>query len=317
VREVRVAVAGVGALGQHHARILSALKGARLVGVHDTNLERAREVAARHGCAAFGSLGEIMGAAEAVVVAVPTDQHHSVARALIAAGKDVLLEKPMTRTLEEADDLVELAQQRNVLLQVGHVERFNPAADALKSPALHARFIEVHRLGLFVPRSLDIDVVLDLMIHDLDLVLLLDPSEAVQVDAVGVPVLTDKVDIANARLRFASGLIANLTASRVSTEKVRKFRVFAPRTYVSVDFQARESRVYRLEDRDGRPDITVDRVGAPGGEPLERQLASFVASVDSRSEPEVSGRAARRVLALAHRILGAMSPGPLAPHVQV
>ena len=308
MREVRVGVVGVGSLGQHHARILAALPGARLAGIHDTNEERRKEVAGRHSCAEFRQLEDLLAACEAVVVAVPTQEHHAVASRVLEAGRDVLLEKPMTRSLEEADALVALAKARSVLLQVGHVERFNPAAEALKRPGLEPRFIEVHRLGAFVPRSLDIDVVLDLMIHDLDLVLLLDPSEPVQVDAVGVPVLTDKVDIANARLRFASGLIANLTASRVSTERVRKFRVFAPKSYISVDFHARESMVYRLEDRGGKPDISIERVAPEGGEPLERQMASFLSAVRARSEPEVSGGSARRVLALAHRILAAMTP---------
>jgi predicted dehydrogenase len=304
VKDIRVGVVGVGALGQHHARVLAELPDARLAGVFDIDAERAALVASRHGCRAFPSLHDLLPGVDAVVVAVPTADHHGTARALLEAGKDILIEKPMTRTLEEADDLVTLAASRGALVQVGHVERFNPAAEALKDKALKARFIEVHRLGSFSPRSLDIDVVLDLMIHDLDLVLLLDGSEAVQVDAVGVPVLTDKVDIANARLRFASGLIANLTASRVSVERVRKFRVFAPRTYVSVDFAARESQVYRLvEGEGGKPEIAVTRVASPEDEPLSRQLAAFLKAVRTRTTPEVSGADGRRVLSLAHRIL--------------
>jgi predicted dehydrogenase len=305
--EVRVGVVGVGALGQHHARILAALPGARLAGIHDTNQARGDEVARRHSCPAFPTLDALLAEIDAVVVAVPTREHHAVAHAALERGRDVLLEKPMTRTLEEADALVALARARGALLQVGHVERFNPATEALKSPGLVPRFIEVHRLGSFVPRSLDIDVVLDVMIHDLDLVLFLDATEPLQVDAVGVPVLTDKVDIANARLRFASGLIANLTASRVSTERVRKFRVFAPKTYVSVDFQARESAVYRLLGGEGAPEIRIDRSASPGGEPLERQMTSFLEAVRTRGTPEVNGESARRVLALAHRILEAMA----------
>jgi predicted dehydrogenase len=195
------------------------------------------------------------------------------------------------------------------VLQVGHVERFNPALDVVRSVAGKPKFIEVHRLGSFSARSLDIDVVLDLMIHDLDIVLDMDGSEAVQVDAVGVPVLTGKVDIANARLRFASGLIANLTASRVSAERVRKFRVFAERLYVSADFAAREAQVYRLlPGAGGRPEIAVDRKSAPEEEPLRRQLAAFVDAVRKGSPPCVSGEDGRRALALAHTILSRMSP---------
>lgn len=311
MKDVRVAVVGVGALGQHHARVLDGLPGARLVYVCDIDRSRAEEVASRHRCQAASDPEEILSEVEAVVLAVPTLDHHRLAKLLLEAGKDVLVEKPMTKTLAEADDLVKVAEANGALLQVGHVERFNPAADALRGERLAPRFIEVHRLGSFTPRSLDIDVVLDLMIHDLDLVVLLDGSEAVQVDAVGVPVLTDKVDIANARIRFASGLIANLTASRVSAEKVRKFRVFAPGIYVSVDFQARESRVYRLVvGEGGRPDISVDRSGASEEEPLSRQLAAFLEAVRTRRTPEVSGVVGRRVLALALQILDRMGNLP-------
>ncbi len=214
----------------------------------------------------------------------------------------------MTVTLDEADDLIRLAQEHRVVLQVGHIERFNPAVDVLKATVSQPRFIEVHRLGSFSARSLDIDVVLDLMIHDLDIVLALDGSEAVQVDAVGVPVLTEKVDIANARLRFQSGLIANLTASRVSVEKVRKFRVFAPRTYISVDFAARAAQVYKLvEGPGGAPDITISQTEAPEEEPLRRQIEAFLTAVRTGGPAVVSGEDGRRALALAHRILAAMA----------
>ncbi len=304
---VRVGVIGVGALGQHHARVYAGLPEARLAGLYDAEAARAREVGERYGCRTFGHLRELLSEVDAVSVAVPTVDHHRVARAVLDAGKDVLLEKPMTTTLEEADDLIRAAEGRGAILQVGHIERFNPATDVLKAAAGHPRFIEVHRLGAFSARSLDIDVVLDLMVHDLDIVLALDGSEAVQVDAVGVAVLTPKVDIASARLRFASGLIANLTASRVSAEKIRKFRVFAPRIYISADFAAREAQVYRLvQGPDGRPDIAVERAGAPDQEPLRRQLEAFVRAVRDRSRPVVSGADGRRALALAHTILARM-----------
>lgn len=305
---VRVGVIGVGALGQHHARVYARLPQARLVGVYDRDVGRATEVAAQHGGRVFHDLREILAEVDAASVAVPTVDHHRVARALLDAGKDVLIEKPMTVTLEEADDLIALSLARRAVLQVGHIERFNPAVDVLRATVCHPRFIEVHRLGSFSARSLDIDVVLDLMIHDLDIVLSLDSSEAVQVDAVGVPVLTPRVDIANARLRFASGLIANLTASRVSAEKVRKFRVFSPRTYISLDFAGREAQVYRLVDgAEGKPDISVERSAAPDEEPLRRQLEAFLEAVRARGTPLVTGADGRRALALAHTILARMA----------
>jgi predicted dehydrogenase len=300
---LRVGVVGVGSLGQHHARVLADLEGAVLTAVHDHSLERARGVAERHGATACAEVQELLEGVDAVAIAVPTVDHHAVALQAIAAGRHLLVEKPFTTTLAEADDLIARAQAKGLVLQVGHIERFNPAAEALYRNATQPRFIEVHRLGSFSARSLDIDVVLDLMIHDLDVILALDGSEPVQVEAVGVPVLTPKVDIANARLRFGSGLIANLTASRVSTEKVRKFRVFAPRTYISVDFASREAQVYRLRDGDGGPQIDVERLSAPEEEPLRRQLVAFVKSVREGSRPVVSGEDGRRALALAHTIL--------------
>jgi len=300
-------VVGVGALGQHHARVYAQLPDVRLVGVHDVTAARAEEVAGRHGTRAFGEVGALLAEVDAVSVAVPTLDHHRIGLAALTAGKDVLLEKPMATTLAEADDLIRVAAERGVLLQIGHIERFNPAVAVLAAQAGQPRFIEVHRLASFSPRSLDIDVVLDLMIHDLDIVLSLDSSEPVQVDAVGVPVLTARADIANARLRFASGLIANLTASRVSAEKVRKFRVFSPRTYVSLDLAARSATVHRLVGTEGRPEIAVERTSAPDEEPLARQLAAFVSSVRSRSVPLVSGADGRRALALAHTILARMA----------
>jgi len=304
---VRAAVIGVGALGQHHARVYDALPEARLVGVFDLDHGRAAEVAARHGCRAFAAPQELLAEAEAVSVAVPTVDHHRVARAVLDAGRHVLVEKPMASTLAEADDLIRAAGERGLVLQVGHIERFNPAVDVLRATVSRPRFIEVHRLGEFSPRSLDIDVVLDLMIHDLDILLSLDGSEAVGVDAVGVPVLTPKVDIANARVRFASGLIANLTASRVSAEKVRKFRVFSPRTYISVDFTAREARVYRLADSPSGPAISVEHTAAPEEEPLRRQLSGFLRAVREGSPPAVTGADGRRALALALTILSRMA----------
>ena len=306
----RVGVIGVGALGQHHARVYAELPEATLVGVHDRDPERAREVAARHGCRVFDDAEALAREVDAVSVAVPTEAHHAVAGALLDAGRHVLVEKPITASLTEADDLIARAAARDVRLQVGHVERFNPALDILREAVKAPRFVEAHRLGAFSPRSLDVDVVLDLMIHDLDIVLWLDGSDPVQVDAVGVPVLTPRVDIANARLRFASGLIANLTASRVSADRVRKFRVFAPRTYVSVDLAAREARVYRLSEALGennRPEIDVQTTKRQQEEPLRRQLAAFVHAVQSGGRPVVAGEDGRRALALARTVIDRMA----------
>jgi predicted dehydrogenase len=304
---VRVGVIGVGALGQHHARVYAELPEAELVGVFDRDADRAAAIAQKHGGRVFTSAEALAAEVDALSVAVPTVDHHRLARPLLEAGKGVLVEKPMTITLAEADDLIAAAAAGGAALQVGHVERFNPALDVVRAVAQSPRFIEVHRLGSFSPRSLDIDVVLDLMIHDLDIVLAIDGSPAVQVDAVGVPVLTPKVDIANARLRFASGLIANITASRVSAERVRKFRVFAERLYVSADFAAREAQVYRIIPGAAGPQIDVARTAAPDEEPLRRQLAAFVAAVRDRSKPVVSGEDGRRALALAHQVLERMS----------
>lgn len=307
---VRVGVVGVGALGRHHARVWASVPGARLVGVHDIDQARAEVVAAEYGCPVRGELDALLAEAQAVSVAVPTVDHHQVGRRALENGCDVLLEKPMTASLEEADDLVSLAEEKEAVLQVGHIERFNPATDVLVDAVEAPRFIEVHRLGSFSPRSLDVDVVLDLMVHDLDIVLALDGSEPTQIEAVGVPVLTPRVDIANARLRFASGLIANLTASRVSVEKIRKFRVFAPRTYVSADFTAREAQVFRLDPSGGgMPRIVSERRGAPDQEPLRRQLEAFLRAVKDRSRPTVAGADGRRALDLAHRILARMAEG--------
>lgn len=311
---LRLGVVGVGALGSQHARVASSLEGARLTAVFDRHAERAEAVAAKHpGVAVAASLDEFVGSVDAAIVAVPTSSHLDVAAALIDASRHVLVEKPMAATVSEAERMLERARVKGVRLQVGHVERFNPAAEALKHVEA-ARFVEVHRLSPFPNRSLDIDVILDLMIHDLDLLAAIDSTEPAQVDAVGVPVLTDKVDIANVRIRFASGLIANLTASRVSVEKMRKFRVFGAGLYASCDFVARQAQVARLVKTAEGPQITLDQVGGadqgaldPAKEPLRRQAQSFVDAIASGREPEVSGEAGLRVLRMAHDILARMA----------
>jgi predicted dehydrogenase len=308
---VRVGVIGVGALGRHHARILGDTAGATLAAVVDVDAARAQEIAAQHGASAhFTDASDLIGKVDAVTVASPTDAHHALTVMFLDAGIHVLVEKPMTSTLEQADDLIARAQARGVVLAVGHTERFNPAVDAARPFLSRPRFIEVHRLGTFPDRSLDIDVVFDLMIHDLDVLLSVVDEEVIGVEAVGVPVLTDRVDIANARLKFAGGCIANLTASRISRDRVRKVRFIEPATYVSVDYASRELEVWRLRKVDGaRPVIEGGPVTVPEAEPLRRELEDFVAAVREGRAPRVDGAQGRRALALAQRINDTMTQG--------
>jgi predicted dehydrogenase len=305
---MRVAVIGVGHLGRHHARILAAMPGIDLVGVADTNPARAREVAGTHGIAVIDDVASLPGAVDAVVVATPTASHAAVARPFLAAGTAVLIEKPLARTLAEADEIVSLARQRHATLAVGHTERFNPAVAAARPLLTSPRFIECHRLGTFPDRSLDIDVVFDLMIHDLDVVLSVIGSPVAAIDAVGVPVLTPKIDIANVRLRFESGCIVNLTASRISRDRTRKIRVFQPDSYVAVDYAAQELEVWRLvRPAAGLPAIEGGPVSVARDEPLKRELEDFIAAVREGREPEVTGEDGRRALALAQQITAQMT----------
>lgn len=308
---LRVGVVGTGALGTHHARVFAGLDDAKLAAVFDLDPARARAAGEPYGAEVAGSFEDFMEGVDAAVVAVPTAAHAEVATRLVQAGRHVLVEKPITATIEEAEALVNLSTSRNVVLQVGHVERFNPAAEALSRVGT-PRFVEVHRLSPFPNRSLDIDVILDLMIHDLDLLVALDTSKPVQIDAVGVPVLTDRVDIANVRIRFESGLIANLTASRVSAEKIRKFRVFGSRLYASCDFITRKAQVAKLvAGESGTPEIRMEAIGSgpgdPESEPLRRQAKAFVAAVLGNRAPVVSGACGLRVLRIAKEILDKMS----------
>ncbi len=304
---VRVAVVGVGHLGRHHARVLSELPEATLVGVLDADAARARAIASSSGCEVFPDVTALIGKVDAVSIASPTEVHASLALPLLAAGIDVLVEKPMTRSLDEADALLAAARASGALLAVGHIEQFNPAIEAARPHVHDPRFIEVHRLGTFPERSLDIDVVFDLMIHDLGVVLDWVKSPVVQVEAVGVPVLTPRVDIANARLRFANGCIANLTASRISREPTRKIRFFQPSTYVSIDYKAQEVEVWGLVPQaEGLPRIGGGKLDVLRDEPLRRELADFVAAVRDRRPPGVPGERGRDALALATQIVAHM-----------
>jgi predicted dehydrogenase len=306
VTALRVAVIGVGSLGQHHARILASMSGVDLVGVVDTKPGRAAEIAGRHATTPFADARAVLGRVDAVSIAVPTAAHVEVALPFIEAGVSVLLEKPIAASVAEADRVVAAASRCGVVLAAGHTERFNPAVAAAWPLIVDPRFIEVHRLGVFPDRSLDIDVVFDLMIHDLDLLLALVRSEVVAVEAVGVNVLTPRTDIANARLRFASGCVANLTASRISRDRVRKARFFQRDSYVSIDFAAREVEAYRLAPGPDRPAIAGGRLEVADEEPLYRELADFIAAVQTKRAPTVTGVAGRDALALATRVSAAM-----------
>ena len=306
---MRAVVVGVGHLGQHHARILATLPGVTLAGVVDTDLVRAGQIAAERETKAYADVSEVLGKIDMAVVAVPTESHARVAQVLLEAGVHTLVEKPITQTVAEADALIALAKSRGVVLAVGHSERFNPAVVAARPYVKDPRFIEVHRLGQMPGRSLDIDVVLDLMIHDLDLVLSLVPSDVEGVEAVGVPVLTPRIDIANVRLRFANGCIANLTASRISREPVRKIRFFQRDAYLSIDTAAREVEMWRLVPQPtGVPAIGGGKLEVAGDEALKGELEDFLGAVRDGRAPAVSGEQGRAALALATRIVELMGP---------
>jgi predicted dehydrogenase len=308
---LRVAVIGVGHLGRHHARILATLPGATLAAVVDTNTPRATEIAATYGVEAAFDYRDVLGRVDAVTIAVPTELHAEIAVPFLQTGVPVLVEKPMARTLAEADAMISAAAKAGaaspLCLAVGHTERFNPAVAAARSVITDPRFIEVHRLGTFPDRSLDIDVVFDLMIHDLDVVLSIVKADVESIDAVGVPVLTPRVDIANARLRFANGCIANLTASRISRDRVRKIRFFQPATYVSIDYAAQKVDLWRVNQQGGpMPSIEGGEVPVVNEEPLARELADFVDAAVTKRPPLVTGEDGRRALAVAQAITDKM-----------
>ncbi|HXT32524.1 MAG TPA: Gfo/Idh/MocA family oxidoreductase [Vicinamibacterales bacterium] len=304
---LRLGVIGVGHLGKHHARIAAGVAGARLTAVADTQRDRAVAAAAAAGAKVFEDYRDLFGQVDAVTVAAPTEKHHEIALAFLERGVSVLVEKPITRALPEADALIAAAKQSGATLATGHTERYNPAVAAVLPLVSTPRFIEVHRLGVFPDRSLDIDVVFDLMIHDLDIILALVKSEVSAIEAVGVPVLTDKFDIANARLRFASGCIANVTASRISRERVRKIRFFQPDAYISIDYAEQSVEGYRLKRRDGqRPEIQGGQLPVAREEPLKREIEDFVGAVRDKRAPLVSGEDGRRALALAQAIADKM-----------
>ncbi len=301
-------VFGVGALGRHHTRILSTLEGADLVGIHDPRAETARQVAIEHGARAWESFDELADRIEVAVLAAPTVLHAELGEKLLARGVHVLVEKPIAASLAEADRMIELAAAKGRVLSVGHVEFHNPAVQALMGAGLAPRFVEIQRLGVFSPRSLDIDVILDLMIHDVQILQALDGSAVAEVRATGVPVLSERIDIANARLAFASGMVANVTASRVSGERVRKLRAFFGDRYVSLDYQAQEIKGYRLERSAGGRSILAADLAVEKAEPLRRELEAFLAACRGERVRHVDGVAGRAALATALEIVAAASP---------
>lgn len=338
MNKIKVGVVGVGYLGQHHARIYSTMPEVELVGVVDVDAEKAKAIGVQTGCRPYVDFHALQGQVQAVSIVVPTVLHHEIALKFLQAGVDVLLEKPMTVTLQEADELIREAEKRSSLLQIGHLERFNSVVRALNGRIQKPRFIESHRLGPFVERGTDVHVVLDLMIHDIDIILSLVNSPVELIRAVGVPVISPQIDIANARIEFASGCVANVTASRVSREKMRKIRIFQPDAYVSLDYLLQEVTVCRrvLKEQGERPQsetlawpdqnrlgasedlspdvaaraptykLLIERLEIEKKEPLEAEIAAFIECVRTRKRPVVSGQEGREALRVALEILKAI-----------
>ncbi len=292
---LRVGVVGVGSIGKNHARIYADSKQATLSAVYDANLSVAKDIAKKYGCEAVPDLDALIASVDCASVCTPTTTHFEVASRLLAAGKHLLVEKPITETTDQARKLAELAKANNLILQVGHIERFNPVLGALEARLTHPRFIESHRLSPFPNRSTDIGVVLDLMIHDLEIILHLVRSPVAHVDAVGIPVLSSREDIANARIRFENGCVANITVSRISPEKLRKIRVFQEDAYLSLDYQNQSGEIYRKENGQ------ISRVKVPieKEEPLKMELESFLDCCQAGVSPKVDGHQAADALELA------------------
>jgi predicted dehydrogenase len=310
-KHIKVGVVGVGDFGRNHVRVWKELEGADLVGVLDANAERAQKVATEFGTVVLKDFDDLAARAQAVSLAVPTAQHSTIGCDLLEHGLDVLVEKPIAASLEEADALLAAAKRHNRILQVGHLERFNPAVIAAEKIITRPLFFEIHRMGVFSPRSLDIDVVYDVMIHDLEILLAFVRGPVTDLRAVGIPVLTDKVDIAHARIEFETGAVANLTASRVSTERVRKMRFFQEHEYVSIDFTRQDVLRVQVDPPAARtpgaplelPMPRFETLGAGHEEPLRAELRAFADSVRTRQTPRVDGVAGRRALELADRVM--------------
>jgi predicted dehydrogenase len=305
MKTVRIGVVGVGHIGSNHARLYAEIPSTEFTAVYDVDPFRSRTIGAKFGATPAKSLDEFIEMVDAASVATPTNTHYGIARSLLTKGKHVLVEKPITDNTAQAAELVELATRSGLILQVGHVERFNPVLAALEAHLTHPRFIEAHRLSAYSERGTDIGVVLDLMIHDLEVILHFVHSPLWSIDAVGVPVLSRSEDIANARLHFEDGCVANITASRISPERVRKIRIFQEDAYLSLDYQNQSGEIYR---RIGGH-ITRDRVEIEREEPLKLQLASFIECASTGCEPRVSGSQATAALKLAVEITKRIAPG--------
>ncbi len=306
MKTIRVAVVGVGYLGNFHAEKYARMENVQLVGVVDSHPARAEEVAQAHRTQAFTDYRELLGQVDAVSIAVPTMHHFEISKAFLASEVDVLIEKPITSHLAEADELVRLADQKKLIIQVGHLERFNPAVVALQDKLTIPRFIESHRLSTFKERGIDVSVVLDLMIHDIDIILNLVRSEVIQIHAAGIPVITNQVDIANARLTFANGCVANVTASRISTKNERKIRLFQQDAYISVDFANHEIDIIRRDSTQPNgiiPGMEVKHLCYTHGDALDDELKAFVKAVRMRTPAEVTGQMGRDALKVALSIM--------------
>jgi predicted dehydrogenase len=309
MKRPRVGVVGVGHIGSNHARLYAEIPAADFTAVYDVDLARASAIAKKYGVAAARSLEEFAELVDAASVSTPTSSHHQIALALLRRGKHLLIEKPIAENPQHATELAELAARNQLILQVGHVERFNPVLSALEARLTHPRFIEAHRLSSYPNRSTDIGVVLDLMIHDLEIILHLVRSPVQNIDAVGVPVLSRGEDIANARIRFENGCVANVTSSRISPERMRKIRVFQEDAYLSLDYEKQSGEIYRRES--GK--ITRDKVPIEREEPLKQQLVSFIECASTGRQPRVSGFQATAALELAVEItkqIGSNTPHP-------
>jgi predicted dehydrogenase len=303
---VKVGVVGVGYLGRYHAEKYANLPQTDLVGVADIDPEKADRVAKQWKTRAFTDYRDLIPHVKAVSIAVPTSLHYTIASDFLKRGIDVLIEKPITTTLEEADDLITLARERNLILQVGHLERFNAAIVATRDIIRNPMFIESHRLAFFQERGTDVDVILDLMIHDIDIILSMVKSRVKEIHAVGVPVISQHIDIANARIEFRNGCVANVTASRISDKMMRKIRIFEPDAYISIDYAAKEVQVYRKigeASPDSLPEIVSEQIAIEEKDSLGEEIKAFIQSVITRSIPVVAGEAGKEALKVALEII--------------
>jgi predicted dehydrogenase len=318
-----VGVVGVGRLGNFHAKIYASIENADLVGVTDANIERANTVAKEHRCTAFPSLDALLAKVKAISIASTTRSHYEIAKKALSAGVHLLIEKPITTTVAEAQELIELARKNNCKIQVGHIERFNPALLALEHYSLAPMFVESHRLAQFNPRGTDVDVVLDLMIHDIDIIMSLVKSPVTEIHANGIPVVSDSIDIANARLQFENGCVANVTASRISQKKMRKMRMFQKDAYISIDFSDGLAEIFRLTDADdpktkstmmlgeieagkNKKKIVYEQPETKEVNALKYELESFIDAIQNGKEPAVTAEEGMQALAVAGRILDAI-----------